>query len=77
MKTKYNFNFFASFKVSFFWLIFLISFAAFSQEDENEIPTDSVGFNKGKIELNNPPSIVSAYTYDPVTDRYIYNSKIG
>ncbi|MDD2985662.1 cell surface protein SprA [Flavobacterium sp.] len=47
----------------------------FSQEDET--PTDSVGFNKGKVELGNPPSIVSAYTYDPVTDRYIYNSSIG
>ncbi|HQX04807.1 MAG TPA: cell surface protein SprA, partial [Flavobacterium sp.] len=47
----------------------------YSQDDET--PKDTVGFNKGKVELSNPPSIVSAYTYDPVTDRYIYNSTVG
>ena len=51
------------------------TFLVFSQEDET--PTDSVGFSTGKLELGNPPSIVSAYTYDPVTDRYIYNSSVG
>jgi cell surface protein SprA len=77
LKTTYNYNFVASIKACFFWLIFLLSFTVFSQEDENETPTDSVGYNVGKVELNNPPSIVSAYTYDPVTDRYVYNSKLG
>ncbi|RYZ83978.1 MAG: cell surface protein SprA [Proteobacteria bacterium] len=28
------------------------------------------------MQLPNPPSIVDAYTYDPVTNRYIYTSKV-
>lgn len=75
MKTKYQFINISFFKISFFWLILLSGFSMYSQEDET--PQDSVGFNKGKVELGNPPSIVSAYTYDPITDRYIYNSSIG
>ncbi len=75
MKTKYHYNFISGLKISFIWLIFLSGFLVYSQDDET--PKDTVGFNKGKVELSNPPSIISAYTYDPVTDRYIYNSTIG
>ncbi len=36
-------------------------------------PQDTVkGFNIGKIEMPNPNSVLEAYSYDPVTDRYIY-----
>jgi len=51
-----------------------------AQEDteEDEPVTDTIkGYNTGKIIIENPPSIVSAYTYDPVSDRYIFNSKVG
>ena len=42
----------------------------FAQEKEN----DSIrGVTFGKIELKNPDSILEAYTYDPITDRYIYS----
>lgn len=61
-----------------FCFLFFVSFFSFSQEDDRPIPdTTKTGFDVGKILLANPNSIVSAYTYDPVTDRYIYNSKFG
>jgi cell surface protein SprA len=28
------------------------------------------------MQLDNPPSIIEAYTYDPVTNRYIYTNKV-
>jgi cell surface protein SprA len=30
------------------------------------------GYNTGVLQLSDPNSIISAYTYDPITDRYIY-----
>ena len=45
-------------------------------EEEEEAARDTIkGYNAGKIEIDNPRSIVDAYTYDPVTNRYIYTSK--
>ncbi|WP_157505124.1 cell surface protein SprA [Flavobacterium tegetincola] len=67
-------------KISGFLLIFLFAFDVNAQVDpeESDPVTDTIkGYNRGKIEIQNPPSIVSAYTYDPITDRYIYNSKVG
>jgi cell surface protein SprA len=32
---------------------------------------DSTGYNTGSIKLDNPKSVVEAYTYDPKTDRYV------
>jgi cell surface protein SprA len=67
-------------KISGFLLVFLFAFDVNAQVDpEDEDPvTDTIkGYNIGKIEIQNPPSVVSAYTYDPITDRYIYNSKVG
>jgi cell surface protein SprA len=34
-------------------------------------------FSFGNLTLPNPNSIVSKYTYDPLTDRYIYNETVG
>ncbi|TXE06368.1 cell surface protein SprA [Seonamhaeicola algicola] len=44
-----------------------------------QIPQDSVktGFSLGTIKSPNPNSVESKYTYDPVTNRYIYTEKIG
>ena len=61
-------------------LVFFFAFDLHAQVDpeEQEPVTDTIkGYNTGKIEIQNPPSVVSAYTYDPITDRYIYNSKVG
>jgi cell surface protein SprA len=44
-----------------------------------ETPKDSIipGYNAGRIKIPNPNSIESKYTYDPISDRYIYTQKIG
>ena len=56
--------------------VFLFSFAAWAQQP---IAQDSVktGFNLGTIKTPNPNSIESKYTYDALTNRYIYTQKIG
>ena len=61
-------------------MLLFFSFEVHAQIDpeEQDPVTDTIkGYNTGKIEIKDPPSIVSAYTYDPVTDRYILNSKIA
>ncbi len=75
MKTIYLISSNCILKISIFLLVF-ISFHTVSAQVE-EKPKDTIGYNKGKMDLKNPPSIVAAYTYDPVTDRYIYTSKVG
>ncbi|WP_028283397.1 T9SS outer membrane translocon Sov/SprA [Olleya marilimosa] len=56
----------------------LVSAFSFAQE-ENEVEQDSTktGFSLGTIQMQNPSSIESKYTYDPVTDRYIYTETVG
>jgi len=52
--------------------ITLIAPFAFAQEIEN----DSIkpGYSQGSLGIPNPSSILEAYTYDPITDRYIYSN---
>ncbi|MBL7560137.1 cell surface protein SprA [Olleya sp. YSTF-M6] len=52
---------------------------SFAQEDDGAVEQDSTktGFNLGTINMPNPNSIESKYTYDPVTDRYIYTESVG
>ncbi|GAA3556763.1 cell surface protein SprA [Snuella lapsa] len=71
-----NHNLYKSSKHYFFIAIVLL-FTANVWSQQN--PQDSVktGFNLGTIKLPNPKSIESKYTYDPVTNRYIYTEKIG
>ncbi|AWK04297.1 cell surface protein SprA [Flavobacterium crocinum] len=38
--------------------------------------TTKTQFSVGKIELEDPPSVLSAYKYDPITDRYIYTNSV-
>ena len=49
----------------------------FSQEDEIVQDSTKTGYSLGKIEMPNPVSIVSKYTYDPLSDRYIYTESVG
>ncbi len=64
-------------------IIALVMFAmcfsglTYSQETETEQDSTSTGFTLGSINLPNPGSIVSKYTYDPITDRYIYTETVG
>lgn len=44
-----------------------------------QLPQDSTKtkFSLGNIKVPNPNSVEAKYTYDPLTDRYIYTKKIG
>ncbi|HOD10344.1 MAG TPA: hypothetical protein PKH91_06340, partial [Flavobacterium sp.] len=55
-------------------LIILLSTNAFSQEDEPV--KDTIGYSTGRVEIKNPTSVVDLYTYDPITNRYIYTSTV-
>lgn len=52
-----------------FILFGFVSVSSFAQEERDTVK----GYNKGILELPNPNSVVEAYTYDPLTDRYIYS----
>ena len=62
-------------KYLLFTFSFLFSFAVWSQEPAQD--STATGFQLGKLNIPNPNSIVSKYTYDPITDRYIYSEKVG
>jgi len=47
-----------------------------AQVNQSTQDTTKTQFSVGKVELQNPPSILSAYKYDPVTDRYIYTNSV-
>ncbi|GGW59503.1 cell surface protein SprA [Winogradskyella epiphytica] len=51
--------------------------AAFAQEPETEQDSTKTTYALGKLNMPNPSSIVSKYTYDPILDRYLYTEKIG
>ena len=74
MKTLLIKNIQTVLKISVFALVFLFCLSAKAQEQE----TDSIkpGYSSGNLQLPNPPSILDAYTYDPVTDRYIYTNSV-
>ena len=53
----------------------IISRAQVKQEAQAE-DTVKTGFTTGKIKIKDPQSILSAYTYDPVTDKYVYTNSV-
>ncbi|SHF90207.1 protein involved in gliding motility SprA [Flavobacterium micromati] len=62
-----------------FWISLLALFSGLlshAQVDQTTKDTVKTGYSVGKMQLKNPPSILSAYTYDPVTDRYIYTNSV-
>ncbi len=79
MKTFYAKSTANLLKISIFLIVLFSTYTTQAQVDEeqDDKPTDTIGYNTGKIELANPPSVVEAYTYDPVTDRYIYSNSVG
>lgn len=77
MKTNYTKGIASSFKISL-WLISLFFSVTLQAQEDNVVPdSTATGYSSGKIELNTPPSILDAYTYDAVLDRYVYTSTIG
>jgi cell surface protein SprA len=63
-------------KIYFFLLAFFCGIL--SQVQAQEVVQDSVkkGYDVGEIQMANPKSILSAYTYDPVTDTYVYTNSV-
>ena len=57
-------------------MFFFISFGVQAQGNEQVTDTVKKGYDVGKVEFKNPPSIIEAYTYDPVTDRYVYTNSV-
>ena len=60
----------------FIAVAFLHSVMAWSQEPVEQDST-ATGYNLGNMQMPNPNSIESKYTYDPITDRYIYTETVG
>ncbi|MFN2261015.1 MAG: cell surface protein SprA [Psychroflexus sp.] len=59
-----------------FFLVGVSQQSLLAQEEQEQDSTQT-GYSFGEIEMGNPSSIVSKYTYDPVVDKYIYSEKIG
>nr|WP_199002768.1 cell surface protein SprA [Flavobacterium sp. ASV13] len=63
-------------KICIFLLFLLCGNVLRAQVNPAVQDTTKTQFSVGKVELQNPPSILSAYRYDPITDRYIYTSSV-
>ncbi len=64
------------YKVSFFKLLAIVSLILVSNVSLAQDST-AVGNEMGRIDLPNPKGIQDLYTYDPITDRYIYTQTLG
>src|SRR5690606_26886966 len=64
------------YKNSLFRLWVLISFM-FVGELSLAQDSTATGSSMGRMDLPNPTSIENLYTYDPITDRYIYTQTLG
>lgn len=78
MGTKYYLKL-RTFLFAIMSLFFLGTPSLIAQEVEPTTPQDSTQttFSFGNLSLPNPDSIVSKYTYDPKTDRYVYTQQLG
>nr|WP_288834308.1 cell surface protein SprA [uncultured Flavobacterium sp.] len=65
------------YKICIFLAVLLCGFVSLAQVNEPVQDTTKRGYSLGKIEIKDPKSILSAYTYDPKTDRYIYTSSVN
>lgn len=63
-------------KIYFFLLVFCCGFASQAQVQDAVQDTIKKGYDVGELQLANPQSILSGYTYDPVTDTYVYTSSV-
>ncbi|WP_163408779.1 T9SS outer membrane translocon Sov/SprA [Flavobacterium ajazii] len=63
-------------KILLFLLVLFCGNALHAQVDPTTQDTTKTGFSVGKLELQNPPSVLSGYKYDPVKDRYIYTKSV-
>lgn len=77
MKTNYTKGITCNLKISLWLISLFFSVTIQAQEDEEVQDTTKTGYSVGKVELKNPPSIIEAYTYDPITNRYIYTNTVN
>lgn len=58
--------------------LLLILFFTFTLQAQEKVVQDTIkkGYDVGKINIKNPKSVLSAYTYDPVSDRYVYTNAV-
>jgi cell surface protein SprA len=59
-----------------FLLVLFCGFVSQAQVKQEAQDTTNTGFSLGKVQIKTPKSILSAYTYDPATDRYIYTNTV-
>ena len=72
MKTNQPKYIFQYLKLAFIFATLVVNQVVFSQVRPNDTT-----YNKGQMVLENPKSIIEAYTYDPATDRYILNKSFA
>ncbi|WP_338731857.1 cell surface protein SprA [Mangrovimonas cancribranchiae] len=60
-----------------FSLAFFCSLFAIAQQNPTAQDSTKTGYSLGEMTMPNPNSIESKYTYDPLTDRYIYTESVG
>ncbi len=63
----------------YFFLLSIFACGADMFGQNDTIPQDSTasGYYMGRLQLKDPGSIISKYTYDPLTERYIYTENLG
>ena len=59
------------------FLVFALFFSVIAWSQQPVQDSVQKGFSLGEIKVPNPNSVESKYTYDPLTNRYIYTEKIG
>jgi len=64
-------------KICIFLLVLFCGNILRSQVNPSIQDTTKTQFSVGKLELQDPPSVVAAYRYDPITDRYIYTNSVN
>ena len=57
--------------------LFLTTTVFSQEESEQEQDSTQAGVSLGRIKMQKLESVSSKYTYDPVTDKYIYTESIG
>ena len=63
-------------KICIFLLVLFCGNVLRAQVNQTVQDTTKTQFSTGKLELEDPPSILSAYKYDPITDRYVYTNSV-
>ena len=77
MEIQYLKNIRFVYKICIILLVLFCGFVSQAQVKQVDADTTKTGVSTGKIQIKDPKSILSAYSYDPIIDRYVYTSTIG